>query len=178
MEKDSDKLGTEKAGLESAIKTLTQQKEEIASSIQQTRESAISTIEQTKSDAKELLSSLQQEIKSSVESLQAESSRNITNTAATAQVGLQNIVTALDDKIAEISRYSESFGKLQSLKPLFDIMAGKKESAPLEIYLATSSYLENFLKWLDPDKRIIARYTNSLVREILNEARLLNPRQK
>ncbi|MHB8603136.1 MAG: hypothetical protein ACYC6W_11355 [Nitrosotalea sp.] len=173
LEKNSDKLKNEEAGLESSIKTLTQQKQEIESSIQQTRETAIKTIEQTKLDAEQLMSSLQQEIKSSIESLQAESSKNITNTATTAQTGLQNIVASLDGTIAEISRYSESFGKLQSLRPLFEVMAGKVESSPLEIYLATGMYLGNFLKWLDPNKRSITICTKNLRQEITKEAKLL-----
>lgn len=173
LETKSNNLKNEKAGLESCIKTLTQQQEEIASSIWQTKEAAIKTIEKTKSDAEHLISSFQKEAQSSMELLQAESSRNITNTAAAAQDGLQRIVTSLDDKIAEISRYSKSFGKLQSLRPLFDIMAGKKDGDPLEIYLAASSYLGNFLKWLGPEQRSIILYAKNLIQAIEREARIL-----
>lgn len=175
LQTNSDKLKNEKAGLDSSIKTLKQEKEEIVSSIQQTQEAAIKTIEQTKSDAEQLISSLEKETKSSMESLQAESSKQITNTAVTAKTDLQNIVNSLDGTIAEISRCSESFGKLTSLRPLFEVMA-QKRGDKLEVYYATDIYLQQFLKWMDTSNSYIKDYVSKLRSEILKEVNLLKPR--
>ncbi len=148
LQTNSDKLKNEKTGLESRIQTLKKEKEEIVSSIEQTKETAIKTIEETKSKAEELISSLQSETKSSMESLRAESSKQITNTAATAQVNLQNIVTSLDGTIAEISRTSQKFGEYRMLSPLFGIIAGDNVN-PSDGYVSMDTLLNRFLRWTE-----------------------------
>lgn len=54
-----------------------------------------------------------------------------------------------------------------------EIMAGKKEGDPLEIYFTTDVYLGNFLKWLDPSKRSIILYAKNLREAIAREEKLL-----
>lgn len=168
LQTNSDKLKTEKAGLESRIEILKKEKEEIVSSIEQTKESALKSIEEVKQRATSYLGELEKKTGASMDSLRSQSSDTIKELAANTQGDLKNIVASFDNTITEISRYSETFGKLVSLRPLFEIMTGQKGN-PYEIYLATDVYLQQFLMWLGPSKTSMKMYVKNLREEIAGE---------
>ena len=131
-----NRMQKEERSLESVIKTLANQKEELEASIRHTKEF---TIRQLKEVGEEAKNSIQTVTKSTADSIAVVTSD--------AKKDLENIISSLDSIVTEVSKASEDFGRLEALKPIHRIISECKGEKH-EVYPAILVLLHRFGIWL------------------------------
>ena len=67
------------------------------------------------------------------------------------QDDLENITSTFSDLISRVSKFSEEIGRMDTLRPIYDIIS-KSEGEPYEVYLSCISYLQKLKPWLEYQK--------------------------
>ena len=82
----------------------------------------------------------------------------------------ENRLSAFSDLITQVSKFSEEMGRMDILRPIYDIIS-KSEVNPHEVYPSCIAYLQKLKTWLQSQKADYSTITavENTIRYLKNE---------
>ena len=139
------------ADKESRIKTLTSQKIKLESSIDVIQKTIIKCIEETGKKAVNSISNVESSSKKSIISTSDITKKELHEMSNSAQNNLKNIAFTCDNMISQVSKLLVDVGRIDVLRPIFDIMS-KSKGDPYEVLPSSILYLQKLKTWLISQK--------------------------